>query len=55
MLGGNNKNGWECKNPQLAYYIGNGLIEFINNCNPNEDILRYTLEKFLEKYPYKVG
>ena len=55
MLGGNNKNGWECKNPQLAYYIDNGLIEFINNCNPNEDILRYTLEKFLEKYPYKVG
>ena len=57
MLGGNNKNGWECKNPRLVYYIDNdtGLIEFINTCNLNEDILRYTLEGFLEKYPYKIG
>lgn len=58
MLGGKNKDGdgWKCKNPQLAYYIDDtGWIEFINTCNPNENILRYTLEEFLEKFPYKVG
>lgn len=57
MLGGNNKNGWKCKDPQLVYYTDDttSLIEFINTCNPNENILRYTLEEFLEKYPYKIG
>ena len=56
MLGGKNENYWECKNPLLSYYINDrGEFDYINNCNPNEDILRYTLEKFLEKYPYKIG
>ena len=60
MLGGKNEdeNGcrWGCKNPELAYYIDDtGWVEFINTCNPNENILRYTLEEFLEKYPHKVG
>lgn len=56
MLGGNNGGYWKGKNPLLAYYIDDrGEIDYINNCNPNEDILRYTLEEFLEKYPYKIG
>ena len=56
MLGGKDESYWKGKNPLLAYYIDDrGKIDYINNCNPNENILRYTLEEFLEKYPYKIG
>lgn len=56
ILGGKNEYNYKGKNPLLAYYIDDrGEIDYINNCNPNEDILRYTLEEFLEKYPYKIG
>ena len=56
MLGGKDEGYWKGENPLLAYYVDNrGEIDYINNCNPNEDILRYTLEEFLEKYPYKIG
>lgn len=56
MLGGKDDEACSGKNPLLVYYIDDlGDIDFINDCNPNEDILRYTLEEFLEKYPYKIG
>lgn len=56
ILGGKNEGNCEGKNPLLAYYIDDrGEIDFTYNCDRNENILRYTLEEFLEKYPYKIG
>lgn len=56
MLGGKNKYNYKGENPLLSYYVDDrGEIDYINNCNPNENILRYALEEFLEKYPYKIG
>lgn len=56
MLGGKNEYNYKGKNPLLEYYIDDrGEIEFRYNYDHNEDLLRYTLEEFLEKYPYKIG
>ena len=50
LLGGGDKN--------FIYYIKPSCnyiqVECINNCNLNEFVI-FTLEEFLEKYPYKVG
>lgn len=59
MLGGENKEGHGGWNPNVAYYIcDNNIIRC--NCVPNiypnvYKCVDYTLEEFLEKYPYKVG
>ena len=37
------------KNVNIIYY------DWINNCYNDEDIIVFTLEEFLEKFPYKVG
>lgn len=55
MLGGKNKVGLLAKNETLVYFIKNGVI---NNTCMNLQTLpfkTFTLEEFLEKYPYKVG
>ena len=56
MMGGKDSNDFKCSNPNRFYHILNehvcwGYIEF-------EEIDKYeifTLEEFLEKYPFKVG
>lgn len=56
MMGGIDAEKMGGKNPLLVYYINeHGNINYINDCNPNEYIIRFTLEDFLEKYPFKIG
>jgi hypothetical protein len=50
MLGGENEEGLWGDNPNVAYYICDDNIIRCDWC-----INGYTLEEFLEKYPYKVG
>jgi hypothetical protein len=50
LLGGGNKNFIYCIKPSNDYI----MVEDINNCNLNEFTI-FTLEEFLEKYPYKIG
>lgn len=59
MLGGENREGHNGNNPNVAYYISHNYI-IACDCEPNiyPNIYKcvvYTLEEFLEKYPYKVG
>lgn len=56
MLGGRNTNGYNGYSELLYYYIDeDGSIE----CDKDEEItfpcIYFTLEEFIEKYPYKVG
>lgn len=50
MLGGKNEQGICGNNPNVAYYISHENTIVCDWC-----INGYTLEEFLEKYPYKVG
>ena len=50
LLDGGNKNFIYYIKPSYDYI----MVEDINNCNLNE-FTNFTLEEFLEKYPYKVG
>lgn len=56
MLGGENKEGHCGNNPTAAYYISHKnntiVCDFVHNIYKCVD---YTLEKFLKKFPYKVG
>ena len=53
MLGGNNR--WTTSGglPNLYYFISNECI--IYSSQIEKDVVIFTLEKFLEKYPFKVG
>lgn len=55
MLGGKNNLGLFAKNETLGYFIKNGVI--YNTCMNLQTLpfKTFTLEEFLEKYPYKVG
>jgi hypothetical protein len=56
MLGGINKTGHCGNNPNVAYYISHNNNTILCDCVPNIYIcVDYTLEEFLEKFPYKVG
>lgn len=60
MLGGENKEGHNGNNPNVAYYISHNnntiLCDCISNIYPNiYKCIDYTLEEFLEKFPYKIG
>lgn len=54
MLGAQNPNTINGCCTYLAYYIEDGSIEALSSYNDN-DFIVFTLEEFLEKYPYKVG
>ena len=56
MLGGSNKNNLS-GNHSCAYYVNGhqNIIMGIDYIFGYEDMKFFTLEKFLEKYPYKVG
>jgi hypothetical protein len=55
MLGGKNTHDYICNMPDFAYSINEqGIIEWFIS-HPNSIYTIFTLEEFLEKYPYKVG
>lgn len=54
MLGGRNLREYVCNVPGYAYSIGEqGIIDLY--ISPSDSSITFTLEEFLEKYPYKVG
>ncbi len=59
MLGGNNKYAYVADSDCFAFYIGNetGNIyyDWEHSCYEDEGTLVFTIEEFLEKFPYKVG
>lgn len=59
MLGGSNKHNYSAYCDSLCFYIGRGNniinCDWVNNCYEDEDIFIFTLEEFLEKFPYKIG
>lgn len=55
MLGGRNVRNYACNLIDYAYSInGQGIIDWYIP-HPNSPLVIYTLEEFLEKFPYKVG
>ena len=55
MLGGRNVRNYACDLTDYAYNInGQGIINWYIP-HPNSLLVIYTLEEFLEKFPYKVG
>jgi hypothetical protein len=57
MFGGWNYNHWDGKTSRILYFINGDMIEvktIRHNTNIDEFNV-FTLEEFLEKYPYKVG
>lgn len=55
MLGGKNVHDYVCNVPGHAYIINKrGIIGFYIP-HPNSSFAVFTLEEFLEKFPYKIG
>lgn len=55
MLGGKNVHDYECSVSDYAYIINKkGIIDWCIP-HPNSSLIIFTLEEFLEKFPYKVG
>lgn len=55
MLGGKNVRNYACNLIDYAYSInGQGIIDWYIP-HPNSPLVIYTLEEFLEKFPYKIG
>jgi hypothetical protein len=59
ILGGCNKHNYTADCDSLCFYISTGIniiyYDWVNNCCEDKDILVFTLEEFLQKYPYMVG
>jgi hypothetical protein len=59
MLGYINKHKYTADCDSLCFYgtKGTNIIYYVwvNNCYEDEDTLVFTLEEFLEKFPYKIG
>lgn len=56
MLGGINKDGCYGSIPSFYYFINeNRNIDIYYGCISESDFIVFTLEDFLEKFPYKVG
>ena len=58
MLGGINLHDYSADCDSLCFYKHKDTeiiyYDWINNCNEDEDIFVFTLEEFLEKFPYKI-
>lgn len=58
MLGGRNPYDYHGDCDSLCFYISKGTNEIhydcVNNCYEDEDVFVFTLEEFIEKFPYKV-
>lgn len=59
MLGYINQHNYSADADSLCFYGNKNTniiyCDWVNNCYENEDVIVFTLEEFLEKYPYKVG
>lgn len=55
MLGGINKTEYNGDQEFAYYFINNNYIDWCHEFIPGIDFICFTLEEFLEKYPYKVG
>lgn len=55
MLGGNNALGYFGNNTAGVYYVDKSHKNDITCSRTNENNLIFTLEEFIEKFPYKVG
>ena len=58
MLGSKNHFSYDGAYKDLIYTIGSTLeLDILNVNSPNikDDYIVFTLEEFLEKYPYKIG
>ena len=59
MLGGSNPHTYSADCDSLCFYIGKGAniiyYYWVSNCCGDEDIFVFTLEEFLERFPYKIG
>ena len=59
MMGGINECDYRAKHDSFCYYIGNEnniiCYDWVVDCCEDEDTLVFTLEEFLEEFPYKVG
>lgn len=55
MLGGKNVHDYVCNIPGHAYIINKRGIIGLYISHPNSSFAEFTLEEFLEKFPYKVG
>jgi len=58
-LGGSNMHNYSADCDSLCFYIGKGVNiiywDWVHNCYEDEDTLVFTLEEFLDKFPYKIG
>ena len=58
-LGGSNMHNYSADCDSLCFYIGKGVNiiywDWVYNCCEVEKTLVFTLEEFIEKFPYKVG
>lgn len=55
MLGGINKTEYNGDQEFAYYFINNNYIDWCHEFIPGIDFICFTLEEFLEKFPYKVG
>lgn len=59
MLGGKNQHSYSADCDSLCFFCGKGnniiYYDWVNNRCRDEDTTFFTLEDFLEKFPYKVG
>ena len=59
MLGGINYHNHSADNDSFCFYIDKSsnviYYDWVNNCYNDEDVFVFTLEEFLERFPYKVG
>lgn len=62
MLGGTNPYNYSADSDSFCFYIGKGIndtnaiyYDWIHGCYDDEELIVFTLEDFLAKFPYKVG
>lgn len=64
MLGGTNPHNYSADSDCFCFYVGKGIddtnanviyYDWIRCCYDDEEWIVFTLEEFLEKFPYKVG
>lgn len=59
MLGGSNPHNYSADCESLCFYIGENTnsiyYDWVKDCYEDGNVLVFTLEEFLEKYPYKIG
>ena len=59
MLGGFNKHNYCADSDSLCFYVCNEnnviYYNWVNSCYEDEDTFVFTIEEFIEMFPYKIG